>query len=65
MIKVNGHEFPWGEGLTVTKLLTKKGFTYQGIVVLVNGVSIKEEEFESTLIMGNDDVRVIHLIMGG
>lgn len=67
MIKVNGYDFPWEEGLTITKLLEKKGYTFHVnlIVVKINGVVISEEKFDSTLINDGDDVQALHIFGGG
>jgi len=65
MIKVNGVDFPWEEGLTVQKMLEKKGYTFPAIVVLIDGLSIPENEYVSTIIPDGADVKAIHLIVGG
>ncbi|MBZ4653976.1 MAG: thiamine biosynthesis protein ThiS [Peptococcaceae bacterium] len=65
MIKVNGEDFPWEEGLTVKKLLEKKGYTFPTIVVLINGLSVPENEYVSTIIPDGADVKAIHLVAGG
>lgn len=65
MIKVNGVDFPWEEGLTVQKMLEKKGYTFPAIVVLIDGLSIPENEYVSTIIPDGADVKAIHLIAGG
>ncbi len=65
MIKVNGEDFPWEEGLTVKKLLERKGYTFPTIVVLIDGLSVPENEYESTIIPDGADVKAIHLMAGG
>jgi sulfur carrier protein len=65
MITVNGRDFPWEEGLTVEKLLQKKGYTFPAIVVIINGNSVPEAEFHNTKIWDGDEVKAIHLIAGG
>jgi sulfur carrier protein len=65
MITVNGRDFPWEEGLTVEKLLQKKGYTFPAIVVIINGNSVPEAEFHKTKIWDGDEVKAIHLIAGG
>lgn len=65
MIKVNGKDYPWEEGLTVTQLLDKKGFTFPLLVVIINGKSIAENNYAHTVIEDGDYVQVIHLISGG
>lgn len=65
MIKVNDKNFEWQEGLTVTKLLELKKYSYPKIIVAINDNHITKKEYQSTLIMDGDDVKVIHLLAGG
>lgn len=65
MIKVNGRNFQWEEGLTVEKLLEKKRYTFPKIIVKINGVLIKKEEWPDTIINDGDDVKAIHIFAGG
>lgn len=65
MIKVNGRDMEWGENLTVELLLKKCKYTFPLIMVKINGKYISKEKYETTLIMDNDDVQVIHSIAGG
>ncbi|MEL7566764.1 MAG: sulfur carrier protein ThiS [Dehalobacterium sp.] len=67
MIKVNGYDFPWEEGLTVTRLLEKKGYTFHVnlIVVKINNIIILEEKFDTTLINDGDEVQALHIFGGG
>ncbi|MBO8137860.1 MAG: sulfur carrier protein ThiS [Desulfotomaculum sp.] len=65
MIKVNGRDFPWEEGLTVKKLLEKKNYTFPSIVIKINGRTIPEDQWDKTIINDGDDVKAIHLITGG
>jgi sulfur carrier protein len=61
MIHVNGKEFQWEEGLTVTEMLKRKTYTYHKIVVKINDVVISNEKFDTTVIHDGDDVKAIHL----
>ena len=65
MITVNGKEFSWEEGMTVTRLLELKKYAYPRITVKINGQFIKDESFQSTVIHDGDDVKCIHLMAGG
>jgi sulfur carrier protein len=66
MIQVNGkHEIAWEEGLTVSKLLERMGYTYHQIVVTVNGDLVRRGSYDSFTIPDGADVKVIHLIAGG
>lgn len=65
MIQVNGRDFEWEEGLTVEKLLEKKRYVFPKIIVKINGVLIKKEEWPHTIISDGDDVKAIHVFAGG
>ncbi|WP_432402677.1 sulfur carrier protein ThiS [Wukongibacter sp. M2B1] len=65
MIKVNGRDFKWEEGMTIEKLLEKKRYTFSKIIVRVNGVLIKKEAWTDTIINDGDDVKAIHVFAGG
>jgi len=65
MIKVNGRDFEWEEGLTVEKLLEKKRYIFPKIIVKINGSLIKKEEWANTIINDGDDVKAIHVFAGG
>ena len=51
--------------LNVQELLNVKNFTFKMLVIKVNGVLIKKENYQSTMIKDGDHVSVIHLISGG
>jgi len=65
MIKVNGRDREWEGNLTVDLLLKKCKYSFPLIMVKVNGKYVPKEKYKVTLIMNNDDVRVIHSIAGG
>lgn len=65
MIKVNGRVFQWEEGMTVERLIHLKRFIYPRKIVRINEKIIAEEEYGSTVIHDEDDVKVIHLMAGG
>ncbi|MBN1956319.1 MAG: sulfur carrier protein ThiS [Anaerolineae bacterium] len=66
MIRVNNRdEVDWREGLTVSVLLDRLGYTYPHIVVTVDGQVVYEEEYDRRVIPDGANVRLIHLIAGG
>lgn len=65
MIKLNGRDFAWEEGMSVERLLEIKRFIYPRIIVKVNENLIPTEEYNTTQIHDGDDVKVIHLLAGG
>jgi sulfur carrier protein len=65
MIKVNGTEHPWRQGLNIKQLLEEKNFVYHAIIVRINEKFIPPEEYEASGIKDGDSVEAIHLITGG
>lgn len=65
MIKVNGTDCDWEQGLTVEELLKRKRFVYSRIIVKVNGELIPKEEYKTKEVSDEDDVQAIHLLAGG
>jgi len=65
-IRVNARdEIEWQEGMTITRLLQICRYTSPKIAVFVNGVWVRREAYDSTLIEDAAEVRVLHLIGGG
>jgi sulfur carrier protein len=67
MIRINNGKFEieWEEGMTVDLLLDRCKFTFDMIVVNVNGKVIPPDEYKTYKIKDSDEVGVIHLIAGG
>ncbi len=65
MIKVNGEEHPWHQGLSITQLLKEKNYVFPMIIVQINGVYVHEEQYPAAMVADGDDVAVIHLLTGG
>lgn len=51
--------------LTVQELLDYKNFTFKMLVIKINGVLIKKEQYETANINQSDNVMVLHLVSGG
>jgi sulfur carrier protein len=51
--------------ISVSELLKVKKFSFKMLVVKINGILVKKNEYEITLISDGDDVMVLHLISGG
>jgi len=65
MIKVNGNNFAWREGMTVLDLLKDLNDSYSYVVVRINDKQISKPNFESTLIPDNSEVFLVPMIVGG
>lgn len=53
------------DNMTISELLKEKNFTFKLLVVKINGILVKKEEYQSAIIKHGDKVDVIHLISGG
>jgi sulfur carrier protein len=56
---------PWHEGMTVRDVLTQMKYTFPHVVVIIDGVVVRHDAYETTTIPAGADVRVVHLIAGG
>jgi len=65
MLRVNNRDFPYEEGLTIGDILKKKRYMDHMIVVKVNNLFVRKEDYESKTVKDGDDVKVIHLFGGG
>ncbi len=65
MILVNGRRHEWYEEMTVSSLLKDLNYTYPILIIRVNGDLIDKENYDSTYIKKDDDVKIIHPIAGG
>ena len=66
MIKVNGEDLEWREGMTVQDVLDAKNFTFRMISVWINGAPVQSrEDYPITPVPDSSDVQVIHMISGG
>ncbi len=64
-IMLNNTSFEWEENMTITKIMKKKNYTFKMLVVKLNGKLIRKENYATTIVPENADVRIIHLISGG
>lgn len=51
--------------ITVSELLKIKNFTFRMLVVKINDVVVKKDDYSTSTIKDGDNVQVIHLISGG
>jgi sulfur carrier protein len=54
-----------GELLTIRQILTIKTFTFPNLVVKINGVLVRKQQYETAEVHDGDVVEIIHLISGG
>lgn len=65
IIKLNGKNFPWEEGLTIEEIMEKKKYIFPKIIVKINGQHVEKEDYSTTIVNDGDDVQMIHLLAGG
>lgn len=65
MIKINGKEHFWYEGMTIKDLLKDVKNSYLYAVVRINDKHISRPYFEKTLIPDNSEVFLIPMVSGG
>jgi len=51
--------------LTISQLLELKKYTFKMLVIKVNGILIKKDEYDTFTVNSGDDIQVLHLISGG
>ena len=66
MIRVNGEEMPWRDGMSVQDILDAKNYTFKMIAVWVNDEPVeRREDYCAALVPEGANVEVIHMISGG
>ena len=65
MIKINGKEHFWYEGMTIKDLLKDVKNSHLYAVVRINDKHISRPYFEKTLIPDNSEVFLIPMVSGG
>jgi sulfur carrier protein len=61
----NKEETIEGNILTINELLQIKKYTFKMLVIKVNGILVKKNEYDKATVKDGDDVMVLHLISGG
>ena len=64
-ITVNGRTVAWQEGMTVQTVLEVMNYTFRLLVIKLDGRLIKKEDYKSTAVPENADVKVLHMVAGG
>jgi sulfur carrier protein len=65
MIRVNGRQVEWREGMTIRDVMKARGYTAPRIIVKVNGELVRQEQWETFQVDDGDDVQVLHMVAGG
>lgn len=64
-IMLNNSRFEWEEDMSISNIMKKKNFTFKMLVVKLNGKLVRKENYATTIVPENADVKIIHLISGG
>ena len=65
MIRVDGNQVPWKEGITISILLNEIIESGKYAVVRLNGRTVSRPNFETTHIPDDSEVILIPMIAGG
>jgi len=65
MIQLNNRPYPWREGATVGSVMAENNYTFNAIIVKINGLVIEEDVWATTSIDVGDNVEIIHIFGGG
>lgn len=65
MIRVNGEDFAWEEGLTVLRILERKRYIFPLLIVSVGEDLISKADYATTPVPDGAEVKVVHLLSGG
>ena len=65
MVRVDGKEFFWREGMTVADLLKELGDPYPYAVVRISDKLISRSDFDQAIVPNDSEVLLIPLISGG
>ena len=66
MIRVNGDEMPWRDGMSVQDVLDAKNYTFRMIAVWINDEPVERGAgYSAALVPDGANVEVIHMFSGG
>lgn len=65
MIKVNGETLEGRDGITVSELLSERGYKTVFIAVEVNGAIVKKDSYDTFELKDGDKVEVVNFVGGG
>lgn len=66
MITVNSTPLEWNEGMSVQDVLDAKGYTFNRIMIWLDGKPVADPDtYRTTLVPDNCMMQVIHIFAGG
>ncbi len=54
-----------GDTFSVSQIMEIKSFKFRMLVVRLNDLLVKKDEYQSTMVKDGDDLKIIHLVSGG
>lgn len=55
----------WHEGVTIAEVREHMHYSWNKLVVKVNGKLIQPEDYDKVTLEENDDLMILHLLAGG
>ncbi len=65
MVRVEGNEVAWREGMTIADLLKELGDSYPYSAVRVNGRLVSQPHFSKTRVSKDSEIFLIQMVAGG
>jgi sulfur carrier protein len=65
MIRVNGREIEWRQGMTIQNVLDECSYTYRMIAVWIDGTPYRRDLFTTTVVPDGAEIQALHMISGG
>jgi thiamine biosynthesis protein ThiS len=65
MLKVQGKNMPWREGMTLSSLLEELGDPYPYAVVKLDGRIVCQPDFDTTPVPDGSQIFLIPMVAGG
>ncbi|HEY5471423.1 MAG TPA: MoaD/ThiS family protein [Bacteroidales bacterium] len=53
------------DSITVNEMLLMKKFSFKMRIIIINGVLVTKDKYDSTIIHAGDDVQMLYLMSGG
>jgi sulfur carrier protein ThiS len=65
MVRVDGHEVAWREGMTIADLLRELNDAYPYALARIDGRAVVGREFDKAPVPDNAEVFLVSLVAGG
>lgn len=53
------------DNITVNEMLLMKKFSFKMRIIIINGILVTKDKYDSTIIHSGDDVQMLYLMSGG